>query len=95
MSDTTRIFKMLALLLLISTAAVAEEPKSKWPIKFAVNVGGMAPTGSTGNTYDSSLLIGGGVALPIRRWVDLELVGLDFGFGTTDQTQVVRLAARV
>jgi len=39
--------------------------------------------GASGDSYSPSFMIGGGASLPVGRWVSLDLVSMDFGFGTT------------
>jgi len=73
----------------VGTALYAQEPHHKTPFSYEVNIGGMGPMGKTGDAYSPSFLIGGGVSLPIGKWVSLDFLNMDFGFGTTHQTQTI------
>jgi hypothetical protein len=37
-------------------------------------------------------MVGGGLSLPLGRWISLDLVSMDFGFGTTDHTQTIQVS---
>ena len=56
--------------------------KTLTPYGYEFNIGGMSAVGKTSADYSSSLLVGGGLSLPVNCWVSLDLASLDFGFGT-------------
>ena len=67
------------------------EPHHRTPLSYEVNLGGVTPAGTTkSGPYSSSVLIGGGVSLPLGKWVSLDFASMDFGFGTTNQTQTIQ-----
>src|ERR1035438_9049362 len=67
------------------------EPHHRTPFSYEVNLGGVTPAGTTkSGPYSSSVLIGGGVSLPLGKWASLDFASMDFGFGTTNQTQTIQ-----
>ncbi len=65
-----------------------ESRKRKTPFSYEFDFGGMTPTGRH-DGLKPSVMVGGGLSLPIGKWVSLDLASLDFGFGTTDQAQTI------
>jgi hypothetical protein len=69
-----------------------DTPKHKTPFSYEFDIGGTTPVGKGSGPYSSSFMIGGGLSLPLGRWVSLDLVSMDFGFGTTNQTQAIQVS---
>ena len=59
-----------------------------------VDIGAVTPTGQTKSSggYKSSFMIGGGFGVPITKWISWDLADVDFGFGTTNQTQTIQVS---
>jgi hypothetical protein len=73
-----------------SILSAQQEEHHKTPFSYEVNLGGTTPVGATSaGPYSSSFMVGGGASLPLGKWVSLDLVSMDFGFGTTNQTQTI------
>lgn len=70
-------------------SAQDDQARNKTPFSYEVNLGGAGPMGKSTSSYSPTVMFGGGVGLPIGRWVSLDLVSMDFGFGTTNQTQTI------
>jgi hypothetical protein len=71
----------------------AQEFQHKTPFDYQINIGGTTPAGKTASAglYSPSFMIGG-VGLPLRKWVTLDMISMDFGFGTTNQTQTIQVS---
>ena len=84
----------MAILMVAGPVARAQDaPHHKTPFSYDVTIGGMGPMGATSSgPYSSSFLIGGGASLPVGKWVSLDLATLDFGFGTTNETQTIQVS---
>jgi hypothetical protein len=71
----------------------AQEPHHRTPFSYEFDIGGTTPAGATlSGPYSASFMIGGGASLPLGRWVSLDWASLNFGFGTTNQTQTVQVS---
>ena len=97
MTKLTDVFKapFVGALACISAGNVldAQERHHRTPFSYEFDTGGVTPTGGTASAgpYSASFMVGGGVSLPITKWVSWDLASLDFGFGTTNQAQTVRV----
>jgi hypothetical protein len=80
---------ILFLCSLCAVAHAAEEPQKHTPFSYSINFGGVAPVGAASSTYKSSIMVGGGVSLPVGRWVSVDLGSVDFGFGTADASRTI------
>ena len=74
----------------ISEPVLAQADRKLKYLDFNVNVGGMGPLGTTGDGYSKSILLGGGVVVPISKWFQMD-ADVDFGFGTTGASRTIRL----
>jgi len=66
--------------------------KTRTPFAYEFNIGGMGALGKTSADYSNSFLIGGGVSLPVTRWVSLDLANMDFGFGTSGGPRTISVS---
>src|ERR1035438_9817509 len=76
-------------------AAQEQTPaKHKTPFSYQIDIGVVAPTGPTKSSggYNSSFMIGGGIALPFTKWIVWDMANFDFGFGTTNHTQTINVS---
>jgi|GEM_PF-4668444 len=83
---------MVSVFLLPGILLSQQREGPRLPISWEINVGGMGPMGKASNTYSSSFLVGGGMSIPITRWFSADIVNMDFGFGTSKDTQTLSVS---
>src|SRR5262249_1515870 len=82
---------MVMFALSVNSLNAEQEPPRKYkpPFSYEIDIGGTTPMGAAASPYSSSFMFGGGASLPLGKWVSLDLLSMDFGFGTTKQTQTI------
>jgi hypothetical protein len=102
-SINTAVLVWVFVLVVASASLLAQEqtpdaqertPAKKHDFAFQIDMGGVFPMGQTRSSggYNSSLMIGGGFGVPLKKWISWDMADLDFGFGTTNQSQTIEVS---